>query len=148
MKRRDARESAFILIFEKTFRSEDMDELIEISKDCGALQLDDYSIKLAKSVAENWDSLDKEISPFLSNWRLERLSRVSASLLRLAFFEMSHFDDIPTSVTINEAVEIAKKYGTKDDASYINGVLGSYSKVLQRSDDSDSVKANSEDASK
>ena len=130
MKRREAREVAFILIFEKSFRSESMEELIEFAKVSRTLELDDYSYNLACSVAGSWDELNEKITPFLSNWRLERLSRVSAALLRLSFYEIEHFDDIPNSVTINEAVELAKKYGTMEDASYINGVLGGFVRKL------------------
>ena len=64
------------------------------------------------------------ISANAHNWSRERLSRVALSILRLAIYEMQYVDDIPVSVSINEAVELAKCYGGDADASFINGVLG------------------------
>lgn len=128
MKRRDAREAAFLLIFEKSFREEPMDELIALAIEGRALELNDYARRLATTAAEKETELDQNIEKYLTKWKIGRLSRVTLTLLRLAVCELAYFPDIPVRVTINEAIELAKKYATEDDAAYINGVLGSYVK--------------------
>ena len=68
--------------------------------------------------------IDEAISEHLHKWRKERLSRVALSIIRLSVYEILYGEDIPVSVSINEAVELAKKYGGDDDPSFVNGVLG------------------------
>lgn len=125
MKRRDAREAAFLLIFEKSFRKESMGELIALAQESRALELNDYARRLVTTVAEKEVELDQNIEKYLTKWKLNRLARVTLAVLRLAVCELLYFPDIPVRVTINEAIELAKKYATESDASYINGVLGS-----------------------
>ena len=79
---------------------------------------------------ENSQQIDSVISQHIRGWSLHRLSKVALALLRLAVYEMLFDDSIPTSVSINEAVELAKMYGGKEDAPYINGVLATVDKVL------------------
>ncbi len=126
MKRRDARESAFQLIFEKSFQKETMQELLDQAVAWRALEVDDYARRLALLTEEHLEELDAGIERFLTGWKLNRLPRVTLALLRLSFCELEHFPDIPVRVSINEAVELAKKYATEEDASYINGVLGAF----------------------
>ena len=128
MKRRDAREAAFLLIFEKSFREEPMDELIALAIEGRALELNEYARRLATTAAEKEAELDQHFEKYLTKWKIGRLSRVTLTLLRLAVCELAYFPDIPVRVTINEAIELAKKYATEEDAAYINGVLGSYVK--------------------
>ncbi|MEG2175052.1 MAG: transcription antitermination factor NusB [Oscillospiraceae bacterium] len=129
MKRREAREAAFLLIFEKSFRREEMSELIDIAIEGRSLELDDYARHLVDRTEERLEEIDDAISEHLSRWKLERLPRVTLAVLRMAICELDDFPDIPLRVTINEALELAKRYGTEEDASYINGVLGSYVKA-------------------
>lgn len=129
MKRRDAREAAFLLIFEKSFRPETIDELMETAVEGRELKMDDYARRLARLVGENPAALDEKIAPHLATWKLSRLPRVTLAALRMAVCELDSFPDIPVRVSINEAIELAKKYGTEEDASYVNGVLGSYVKA-------------------
>lgn len=142
MKRKDARENAFLMIFEKSFREEPMQELVDTAVECRALELNEYAKRLLLSVDENSAEIDEKIEKYLSKWKLSRLSHVAVSVLRLASCELLYFPDIPVKVTINEAVELAKKYATEDDASYINGVLGSF--VKQESIQKDSEEPVSE----
>lgn len=142
MKRKDARENAFLMIFEKSFREEPMQELVDTAVECMALELNEYAKRLLLSVDENSAEIDEKIEKYLSKWKLSRLSHVAVSVLRLASCELLYFPDIPVKVTINEAVELAKKYATEDDASYINGVLGSF--VKQESIQKDSEEPVSE----
>ena len=126
MKRRDAREAAFLLIFEKSFRDEPVDEIIQTAVDGRGLEMDAYSRRLVLTTAQKEPELDEIIEKYLTKWKIGRLSRVTLAVLRIAVCELAFFPDIPVRVTINEAIELAKKYATEDDASYINGVLGSY----------------------
>lgn len=126
MKRRDARESAFLLIFEKMFREESMSEIIETAIESRAIEMDDYSKALVLKVEEVCEELDSSIGKFLDKWKLNRIPKVTLAVFRLAVCELKYFADIPVKVTINEAIELAKKYASEEDASYINGVLGSY----------------------
>lgn len=131
MKRRDARESAFLLIFESMFRDECMQEIIDTAIEERALEADDYSRSVALLVEKNCIDIDADIEKFLSKWKINRLPKVTLAVLRLAVCELVYFADIPVKVTINEAIELAKKYASEEDASYINGVLGSYVREKQ-----------------
>jgi len=125
------REQAFILCFESLFSDTDIDELADNAGDARDEFLSDYALECAKGVRENADSLDERIGRYLKpGWRISRISRVSLAILRLAVYEMLYLDDIPVSVSINEAVELSKKYTVQDDTSFINGVLGSVAKEL------------------
>ena len=86
---------------------------------------DGYIISAFKGVYENVEELDSVIEKYLTNWTIDRISKVALAVLRLAIYEIKFMDDIPESVSIDEAVELCKKYSTTDDASFVNGLLGS-----------------------
>ena len=132
MTRKEAREQAFIIIFEKEFNNEySLDEIIEAAKDAELFEADDFSRALAEKTLETMDKLDEIIaSNIKGGWKLSRISKVSLAILRLAICEMTQFADIPVSVSINEAVELAKMYAAEEDASFINGLLGAVSRGL------------------
>ena len=83
----------------------------------------DFSIILSSGTCENIDSINKVIKNYSSNWRLSRISKTDRSILRVAIFEMVYLSNVPPPVTINEAVEIAKKYGSNNSSSFVNGIL-------------------------
>ena len=128
MNRKNARENAFILIFEKIFRDDSIEDIIKDAIEARNFEYDDYVEKVFVGVFENLEEIDEKISANLKSWKISRISKVSLAILRLAVFEMLYMEDIPQGVSINEAVELAKKYSTQDDASFINGVLGALSK--------------------
>ena len=72
------------------------------------------------------------IEKYSTKWKLDRIVKVSLAILRMSISEMLYLEDIPVSVSINEAVELAKKYATEDDASFVNGVLGAVAKDLEQ----------------
>jgi len=82
-----------------------------------------YAIKLLQGVQEKRADINQLISRYAENWRLERMSIIDRNILRLAVYELYFQDDVPTSVAINEAVEIAKRYSTDDSGPFINGIL-------------------------
>lgn len=125
------REQAFFLCFEMLFSDTDVDELADNAGDARDEFLSDYALDCAKGVFEHREEIDAMISKNLkAGWKISRISKVSLALLRLAVYEMLYRDDVPVSVSINEAVELSKKYTVKDDTSFINGVLGAVAKSL------------------
>ena len=99
-----------------------------------------YAKKLLDGVQEKGDVINRLISKYAENWRLERMSVIDRNILRLAVYEVHYQDDVPTSVAINEAVEIAKRYSTDDSGPFINGILDSMAKE-EASGPEDKVKA-------
>lgn len=126
------REQAFILSFESLFTEcADIDELADNAVDGNDEHMSDYAIMCAKGVLENAQQIDELISANLKKgWKLNRISKVSLAVMRLAIFEMLYVEDVPVSVSINEAVELAKKYSVPDDSSFVNGVLGAIAKTI------------------
>ena len=124
MTRREAREQAFILVFEQAVREEPMDSILHDAVEARDLIPSSFAEREALGVEEHREEVDQAIEKHIRGWSLRRLSKVTLALLRLAIYEMLWEESIPASVTINEAVELAKIYGGKDDASFINGVLG------------------------
>ncbi|QAT49669.1 transcription antitermination factor NusB [Caproiciproducens sp. NJN-50] len=125
MKRREAREQAFALVFAKSINHENIKDIVTAANEAGEVPIDDFAEAAASGVEANETALDGKIESFIRGWSVSRLSKVSLSILRLAAYEILFEKDIPASVSINEAVELAKKYGTAEDAPFVNGVLGS-----------------------
>ena len=132
MKREQIREFVFEEVYFYSFYDEE-----EYKKQC-KLFLDTEAISEEnKSLLEERASLvishipeaDAILNEFSKGWKTSRMSKVDLAILRLALFEMLHDDNIPTSVAINEAVELAKKFGDKDSYSFINGILGNIAKT-------------------
>lgn len=128
MKRSEMREQCFFLTFENLFTSnDDMDELIDLYSE-NVEEVCDYAKEVSTGVSEHREEFNELISKFLKSWKLSRLPKVTIAILYVAVYEMKYVDSVPDNVAINEAVELAKKYSTKDDASFINGVLGAISR--------------------
>lgn len=133
MTRSQAREQAFLLLFEKSFNPEtDIEEIIEIAGEQRLLESDEFVSRL---VTETWDRLaeiDDAVERNLKGWRMNRISKVSLAILRLAVCEILYIEEIPPGVSINEAVELSKKYAAEDDAAFVNGVLGSVARMADK----------------
>lgn len=129
MTRHESRELAFILVFEKSFQTDiSITELIDNAAELELFEQNDFAEGLAKKVYLNLEAIDNVIGENLVGWSAKRISKVTKAILRLAVCEMLYTEGMPVGVAINEAVEIAKKYASQEDASYINGVLGSIAK--------------------
>lgn len=87
------------------------------------LALRSFSEPLIRGVIQHRDAIDAEIQKFAHNWDVRRMAAVDRNILRLAVYEMRHRDDIPPVVSINEAVEIAKRFSTQDSGKFVNGIL-------------------------
>lgn len=127
LNRRQSRETAFTLLFEWSFREdESVTEIIESAGQTRQLEPDDFARELYAKAAINASELDGLIEKYSDNWKINRLSKVVLTALRLAFCELLFFPDIPAGATINEAVELVKTFGADDEPAYVNGILGSY----------------------
>ena len=132
MTRRQAREQAFTLIFEKSFHPEiTVEEMISMAVEARYLQTDEFAGLRAKTADEQQPEIGSIIENKAIGRKKDRISRVSLSLLRLALCEMLFIEEVPTNVSINEAVELAKLYASQEDAAFINGVLGAAARKLE-----------------
>ena len=131
MTRREAREQAFILIFEKSFNTESqIDEILGLAKELEVIEEDEFLESLVRKTCEMQQEIDEHISNNARGWKLNRISKVPLAIIRLALAEILYFDDVPAGVSINEAIELAKKYSNPEDASFINGLLGTVARSL------------------
>lgn len=133
--RRQAREITLCLVFDFGFNSDEKpEELLDLyityfpetdeEKMTEQIKENEYISNVYFGVAENIENLDEIIANCSIKWKTERISRVCMSILRLAVYELLYMKDIPEEVTVNEAVELAKKYDTDDSYTFVNGVLG------------------------
>lgn len=131
MTRREEREQAFILVFQQLINRVTISDIIDAAEESAEVRIAEFAEQLALGVQENNVLIDDKIEKNIRGWSMSRLSKVSFALLRVAIYEILFVDSIPVSVSINEAVDLAKKYGGADDAPFINGVLGSIAKELE-----------------
>ena len=129
MNRSKEREQAFMLVFEKSFNPElSVEDILSMAIESDFMKPSDFAQRLALTTVENIDEIDSKINEYSSGWTVDRITKVSLSILRIAVCELLYMDDIPVGVSINEAVELAKTYAGKDDSQFINGVLGAVSR--------------------
>ncbi len=125
MNRRTMREHIFKVIFSMEFNNEEFEERIDVylshleANEDSKTYIRNKGIKISSKLAE----IDQSISDNATKWSISRMAKVDISILRLAVYEINYDEDIPTNVAINEAVEIAKKYGGDHSASFVNGIL-------------------------
>lgn len=137
--RRQSREAALQFLFqddfspEKNLGPEDIRERFGFF--CNLFQISKkgrpYAVELLEKTLENKARIDGLIAEAAVNWRLERIAVADRNVLRLAVCEMLFVEDVPDEVAINEAVEIARRFGGDDSPSFINGVLDAVRKVLR-----------------
>lgn len=129
MNRKKSREIAMKLLFEMSINKESYTDIIENFKENTDIKLEDvdfsYIIRILKTINENITLIDETIEKNLIKWTLNRLSKMNLAILRIAVCEILFEDDIPEKVSVNEAIELAKKYGEDNASSFINGVLNS-----------------------
>lgn len=127
MNRRKSREIATRLIFEISINKESYVDIIENFRENTEEKIEDidfeYVIRVLKGVSENEAQINETITKYLVKWKLERLPKMNLAILKMATYEILFDEDIPNKVTINEAIELAKRYGDDNAPSFINGVL-------------------------
>lgn len=124
MTRHESRELAFILLFEQTFTGEPVAEILKSAGEARDVAADEFALSLAAGAEAHMEEVDALIAAASHRWSKDRLSRVALCVMRLAVYEMRFLEDIPVSVSINEAVELTKTYGGDEEPSFVNGVLG------------------------
>lgn len=130
MTRREAREQAFIVLFEKIFDNDaTISEIVTTAKEAELIKINSFAENTLNVVEEKFSEIDEIIEVNSQDWTISRLPKVTLAILRLAVAEIKYIDDVPNGVAVNEAVELAKKYGTNEDASFINGILGTIAKA-------------------
>lgn len=126
LKRSEARNNAFILLFECAFQSEpDRQEVLCLAEENHEIALDEFVLSLFHGVLDHQAELDEKISRYCNKRTVDRLSKMLLTALRIAFYELA-FTDTPSAIVINEAVNLIKTYDSPESASYGNGVLASY----------------------
>ena len=119
------------LIFEKSFNTEaGIDEILSLAKELELIDNDEFLESLVNKTCEMQQEIDEHISNNARGWKINRIAKVPLAIIRLALAETLYFEDVPAGVSINEAVELAKKYATPEDASFINGLLGTVARSL------------------
>lgn len=124
MNRHQAREKAFQLLFQLELNKRELPEAFK--DDEGTALQDPFLMKLVEGVTAQKDDIDSLISSHLENWSFDRLATAERTILRIAAYEISYMEDIPTNVSINEAVELANKYGDQKSGKFVNGVLSKF----------------------
>ncbi len=133
MNRKTARENAFILLFEGACKTDETaEEIYEKAIACRALECDDYVKKVFFGVSENMAVIEDTIDKNLQGWNKERISFTSRAILRLAVYELMFMDEVPPKVSINEAIELSKKYDDEKAYMFVNGVLNGAAEYLGR----------------
>ncbi len=127
MTRRALREQVFLMLFRVEFHdAEELNEQIGLYKeqleDCSEKDCE-YIVNKFKNIVEKLEELDTAIGEASKGWKVSRMAKVDLALIRLAVYEMKYEEDVPVKVAINEAIELAKQYGTDDSPAFVNGVL-------------------------
>ena len=127
MTRTALRETTFLLLFRLDFyKDADLSEQIELFfevEDSYTEKEKQYVSEKVLAIAAHVEELDKLIGDVSVGWKPQRMNRTDLSILRLACYEIKYEDSVPTSTAINEAVELAKNYGTENSGSFVNGIL-------------------------
>ncbi len=135
MPRRQSRENAFLLAFAQTFGEQPLEEALDDNRQNDEEHpVDDFGAYLLRTYYDHSAEVDDQIRAHLRGWTMERIPRVTITVLRLAVAEMFYGAERKPSVAINEAVEIVKKYGAEEDYQFVNGLLGSVARESDLTD--------------
>lgn len=132
MKRHLARETAFQVIYQIDVGKNDVEQALLARLNESTLDEagKKFCQQLVKGTINNLEKIDEMIEQYAVDWPISRMLSVDRNLLRLAVFEIIYCDDIPNKVAVNEAIELAKSFGSEDSAKFINGILGNLVKSL------------------
>ncbi len=129
MDRRAYREAAFIMLFEADFKKdENFEEFYSSALEIGGYEDDEYLKTVFFGVLSEKETLDADIAATAKGWKLSRISKVVMNIMRISVYEMTYMNDVPFAVSINEAVELSKKYDDEKAPKFVNGVLNTVAK--------------------
>lgn len=125
--RRKGRELALQMLFQLDLVRTGVDDAIKAfwktQEELPSEDTRDFSEELVRGAFEHYEEIDRFVEETSSNWRLSRMPVVDRNVLRMAVYEMLYRNDIPTTVTINEAIDVGKKFGSEESGAFINGIL-------------------------
>ena len=124
-RRRKSREFALQALYQLNIAKQDVNALLAQFQEhfLPDGEADEFLRRLVLGVLKHHEELDGLIERYSENWRLDRIDVIDRNILRMALFELLYCQDIPPKVTINEAIDLAKRYGSEDSGSFINGIL-------------------------
>jgi N utilization substance protein B len=124
-RRRKSREFALQVLYQLNITKEDANKaLAQFQENFSPHEeVDPFLKRLVLGVLEHGRELDRLIEQYLENWRLDRINMIDRNILRMALFELLYCEEIPPKVTINEAIDLGKRYGSEESGSFINGIL-------------------------
>ncbi|MCR4888426.1 MAG: transcription antitermination factor NusB [Ruminococcus sp.] len=128
MSRRDVRDSAFKLVFEQLLRDDDIQELYDIAEEIDEITVNDEVKEMVNGTLAHAEEIDTIIESYSKSRKLSRISKLNHAILRIALYECIYDDKTPMNVAISEAVKLAMNYTYREDTSFINGILGAYSR--------------------
>lgn len=131
MTRREVRDSAFKIIFESLLRDDPAEVLFEMAEGIEEVPVDDEVKEMVNGVLEKSEELDAMISQFSKKRVFSRIAKINVAILRIAFYEILYNDKIPANAAVHEAVLLAQNYSYKEDISFVNGILGAYTRSLE-----------------
>lgn len=131
MSKRKDRECAFKIIFEHSFTDYEVSEIASLATESRDEEANANANEKAQKVFDHLDEIDAAIDRNLKGWNRQRVSRVAMSIMRLATYELLFEDDLDAAISLNEAVNLAKKYSTVEESSFINGVLNAVAKEVR-----------------
>ncbi|MBP3309736.1 MAG: transcription antitermination factor NusB [Ruminococcus sp.] len=132
MTRREIRDSAFKLVFEQLLRDDDIQELYEIAEEIEEITVNDEVKKIVEGTLEHAEELDKIISGYSKSRSIARISKLNLAILRIALYESIYDDNTPMNAAISEAIKLSMTYTYQEDTSFINGVLGAFSRDTKK----------------
>ena len=135
MTRREIRDSAFKLVFEQLLRDDDINELYAIAEEIDEITVNDEVKKIVEGTLAHAEELDSIIAGYSKSRSLSRISKLNIAILRIAIFESLYDDNTPMNAAISEAIKLSMVYTYQEDTSFINGVLGAFSRDHGKKED-------------
>lgn len=137
MTRREIRDSAFKLVFEQLLRDDNIEELYEIAEEIEEITVNDEVKKLVEGTMAHSEELDSIISGYSKSRSVARISKLNLAILRIALYESIYDDNTPMNAAISEAIKLSMTYTYQEDTSFINGVLGAFSRDHKKGETAD-----------
>ena len=131
LNRRESRQQASEFIFEKSFNGNDPEDILRNAGEARDAEISGYARELLTGVYGHREEIDGYIAAYSVKRKIHRLSKVVLAALRLAMYEIVYVDDLDPTISINEAVELTKKFSGRDESGYVNGVLGGFLRAYQ-----------------
>lgn len=130
--RREVRQAAFLLSFEKLFLDDKLEDIFKTAEEINEILVDDEVKNIVVNIFDKQEELDEIIGKYSDKRAVSRIPKVNLAVLRLAVYEALYDDKVPVNVAISEAVALTEKYALEPDIAFVNGVLGSFAKSLPK----------------